>query len=367
MRTFTYRDATAWLFWNIDLRDNRCVVTTGPMYRKGRTHVHEYADAGDTRKAHDRLVRRRLAKGYVETTPPPVPPLQKALEEALVANPDDVATHMAYADFLAEHGDPRGELIQIQLENERAPGWRRRNHLRRRAGELLNEHGRAWLGGLAAYLLEQSHTHATPFSFARGWLDTLYLEGLTVDLARTVAHAAQLRLLRELRVDGVAMEPWGSFHPGDDTPSGHVRPSVAVLAGSPNLSNLRRLHLRIEVMPYEFVGPFAFSPHLTRLTHLRLQTPDLPTDTLEVLMGSPLAGRLRVLDLQECGLTDLSADILARADLGKLELLNLDGNRLSDHGLRLLRASGAPLQAGNQNQLGLHDFYAHERGDEEWE
>jgi len=115
-----------------------------------------------------------------------------------------------------------------------------------------------------------------------------------------------------------------------------------------------------------------YSPRLGRLTHLRLQTLSLVPDALEAVVSSGIIGRLRVLDLQGCGLTDLSADILARADLRGLELLNLDGNRLSDRGLRVLREAGAALQAGNQNRLDEADFYYLEQGedepfDEDWE
>src|SRR5436189_37638 len=40
---------------------------------------------------------------------------RRALEDELAASPDDLATHAAYADLLDEIGDPRGELIQVQI------------------------------------------------------------------------------------------------------------------------------------------------------------------------------------------------------------------------------------------------------------
>jgi uncharacterized protein (TIGR02996 family) len=45
----------------------------------------------------------------------PKDPTRAALETALFDHPDDLATHMAYADLLREQGDPRGEFIQVQL------------------------------------------------------------------------------------------------------------------------------------------------------------------------------------------------------------------------------------------------------------
>ena len=77
-----------------------------------------------------------------------------ALEDALADAPDDLATHMAYADFVVELGDPRGELIQVQLapEDESRPAAERKR-LQGRERELLEAHERQWLGDLAPLLL----------------------------------------------------------------------------------------------------------------------------------------------------------------------------------------------------------------------
>jgi uncharacterized protein (TIGR02996 family) len=44
-----------------------------------------------------------------------------ALEAAVFANRDDVAAHRFYADWLQQHGDPRGELIMVQAERLERP------------------------------------------------------------------------------------------------------------------------------------------------------------------------------------------------------------------------------------------------------
>jgi uncharacterized protein (TIGR02996 family) len=41
----------------------------------------------------------------------------QTLENAILANPDDLGAHAAY-DWLIEQGDPRGEFIQVQLALE---------------------------------------------------------------------------------------------------------------------------------------------------------------------------------------------------------------------------------------------------------
>jgi uncharacterized protein (TIGR02996 family) len=296
-----------------------------------------------------------------------MPNLIQILEEDLVADPDDLATHMAYADYLTEQGDPRGELIQIQLELERLPRTSgRRTGLRKRTLELITAHGRAWLGELAPYLLEQSHTQAVPFQLHRGWLDTLYLENLTVNLARTVALAPQVRLLSQLDIDRVTREGRGllagdgdmlAYHgllAGDgDMPAHHDLPSVFVLFASPNLSNLRKLQIRVQHLRPEGIRAIVDSPHLSRLTHLSLHDSLLGPDGVEAVVESGILGRLKVLDLRECLLGDASARVLANADLGNLDLLNLDDNHLSNDAADALRKKGVPLQARQR----FSDFY----------
>src|SRR5262249_61214153 len=83
-----------------------------------------------------------------------MPSLRDWLEAALVEDHDDLATHRAYADYLQEQGDPRGEFIQVQLaleDPERTTEERR--ELERRERDLLTAHGRRWLGCLVNELL----------------------------------------------------------------------------------------------------------------------------------------------------------------------------------------------------------------------
>ncbi|MBL8956574.1 MAG: TIGR02996 domain-containing protein, partial [Myxococcaceae bacterium] len=70
----------------------------------------------------------------------------EALLADVYAAPDDDAPRRVYADFLLERGDPRGELITLQLA--RPVG----TEPSEREGELLKKHGKAWLGPLATVL-----------------------------------------------------------------------------------------------------------------------------------------------------------------------------------------------------------------------
>src|SRR5262249_26871912 len=149
------------------------------------------------------------AKGYRETTAVAAAPaagsLRDSLERALVEDPDDLASHMAYADYLSEQGDPLGEFVRVQLALEdpsRPPP--ERDRLKKQEEQLLKAHGPAWLGELAPYLLAGKKKKRdwgeldVTFSFARGWLDSLEVSFYGVEFIRVLARAPQLRLLRNL-------------------------------------------------------------------------------------------------------------------------------------------------------------------------
>ncbi len=83
----------------------------------------------------------------------------EALLADIYANPDDDAPRLVLADLLLERGDPRGELIMLQLE--RPTGEPTPREL-----ELLKRHGKAWMGNLAPVL-----------SWGRGYARTKFRRG----------------------------------------------------------------------------------------------------------------------------------------------------------------------------------------------
>src|SRR5205823_1837359 len=100
MRTFTFSDASAHKFWNIDLAGKSFTVQFGRIGSAGQTQVKTFPDEDKARKEHDKLIAEKLKKGYQETTPASTPApasLRETLEQALVEDPDDLASHMAHA------------------------------------------------------------------------------------------------------------------------------------------------------------------------------------------------------------------------------------------------------------------------------
>src|SRR5262249_55898651 len=103
---------------------------------------------------------------------------------------------------LTEQGDPRGEFIQVQLvleDDHLSDGERER--LRQRERELLDAHGRDWLGPPADLVLGQTawrQGDQNRLEVARGWLPSLHIPTLTDGLSGALGRNPQARLLQQL-------------------------------------------------------------------------------------------------------------------------------------------------------------------------
>jgi uncharacterized protein (TIGR02996 family) len=270
--------------------------------------------------------------------------MKQAMEAALFAEPDDVATHHAYADWLQEHGEAaeqaRGEFIRVQLalEDEALPAPQRET-LRQREQELLDAHQRDWLGELAPFLLDGEipawvaapqgfdafpvfHTtrppwlpegepheatpQPVPFTFRRGWLERLHLTRLSLYLARALKRSPAVALLHTLTTDAVA--DYGDPAPAleDNVPEGMHSIGLGPLVDAPFLANVRRFRL----------GPddgddyrlYNCHIHATAITPLVLQMTRIEELYLfangydvNAVFASPSLSRLRVLQVYHRG------------------------------------------------------------------
>jgi uncharacterized protein (TIGR02996 family) len=201
-------------------------------------------------------------------------------ERAIAENPEDAAPYAAYADWLTEQGDPRGEFIRVQLALEdEALDSARRSAVRAEEDRLLKAHLREWLGPeLAGVIIpgkKDAELQAT-VAFRRGWLDSLEFPSMETEITRALAASRATVRLRSLTfVDGGYEEEW------DD------------LIGAPFVPRLR--HFRIGSEPFSASGMAEPVTEFLRpardLETLELMTHGVDTNTLFV-MPFP---RLRVL------------------------------------------------------------------------
>ncbi len=324
MRTFVFSDGKSNKFWNIDLQGSSFTVTFGKVGTKGQTQKKDFADAAKAKQAHDKLVAEKLGKGYVETSaarPRGTAPLQESLEQALAENPDDLAAHSAYADYLSEQGDPRGEFIQVQLalEDPSRPAEERKQ-LQNREAELLKQHAKQWLGDLGRFLVGQWSGPDKPYhyQFRRGWLDLVRVLPFHEAILASLARSPEARLLSRLEVvydmryhpfdfDKFTEGPRKALRAGEgETETYDTATLLPPLLESPYLTNLRAFKLgysdaeeppRHSTMILVFGG--CTGPQVVQLLRKcpRLEELYLNTDFagIEQLFASPALGNLRVL------------------------------------------------------------------------
>ncbi len=173
-----------------------------------------------------------------------------ALEAALAADPDDLATHAAYADLLIEEGDPRGEYVRLQLavEDRNQPADRLRA-MEQAAFALRQEHERGWLGPLAeanprrvALAVGDMVAENVGVTWRRGWVHRIEVGRLTDEIRDAIATAPIARLLAELAIE-TNMRTTPGRRRGQAVPT-YV--GLDALRDSPNVRNLRRLELGSE-------------------------------------------------------------------------------------------------------------------------
>ena len=234
-----------------------------------------------------------------------------AFLRAIRAAPDDDLPRLIYADYLDEHGDPRGEFIRIQIERPRLPrDDPRRAGLKAREDELLRRHREEWEGPLAAVV-----SHAV---FRRGFIDdVLVMAEAFLAHAHTLFDWAPIRTIK-LRgtfryVGAILKRPELAALTGLDLCFDHLdNRDAALLVACRHLSGLKRLNLNGNPIGDEGAARLAASPHLTGL---------------------------EALHLEHCGLGPAAANSLAAARLTRLRALDLSENFLGDDGIERLAAA----------------------------
>ena len=135
-RYFEFSEGTSNKFWEASLDGNSVRTRYGKVGTAGQQTIKDFSSKADAHKELDKLVAEKTKKGYVETAAGGGGHAQAApktsarsdgqatadarnpeLEKAIVANPMDRDAYAVFADWLQEQGDPRGELIAMQLGN----------------------------------------------------------------------------------------------------------------------------------------------------------------------------------------------------------------------------------------------------------
>ena len=278
---------------------------------------HHYASPVQARWEYDRRVAEHESRGYLllfdDSQEAPVA-RDGELEQALRRWPDDDDTRLVYADWLAERGDPRGELASTQHGLALATDPATRDRLRRRELELLTEHRARLFGELGRRVVSVSTQHYAIDQLELDWR-LGFVDGATLYAAYDQPPAAELlRLLLELPICQLIDRLSVARLPEER----RYQPVLDALAEVPLPQTLRQLELG-----ERRVGELRLGARHARLLE-RLERLTLRAEALTVEPPVEL-GRLQHLSLQ---LTRLDTDLLARlasADLPALAALILDG------------------------------------------
>jgi uncharacterized protein (TIGR02996 family) len=164
---YEFSEGTSNKFWEITLSDKSFTTKFGKIGANGQTTIKNFGSPAEAKKEHDKLVAEKVKKGYkpiagakaAKATPAtngkakgkpneaaPATATGKLdarnpeLEKAILANPSDRDAYAVYADWLQEQGDPRGELISLQL-----------GYKDKQAKQLIEKHQDYFLGPLAEH------------------------------------------------------------------------------------------------------------------------------------------------------------------------------------------------------------------------
>jgi uncharacterized protein (TIGR02996 family) len=309
------------------------------------------------------------------------------LLRACRADPDDDAARLVLADWLEEQGDPRGELVRVQVERDR-PGTapERQAALARREAQLLRLHGWDWLRPLGAVVDERfrrgflsvvldageaGYTSAASANDAWAWVDEVEvqnapsmaevladpgLRGATrfhfseprdaynrpreeVPPAADIVEALRARYNRlwdEAYADLARLPENGRLTSLEVYNSHCGSGGLVTLLTSPHLNRLRRLVLDFTQVTPEGLAALATLDH-PALTTLRLFGAHLGAAGGNILASSPLLARLRRLELIVTHLgTEGFLAVIRSPHLARLEHLHLSSERMTVGGVRAL-------------------------------
>lgn len=255
----------------------------------------------------------------------PPDPRERALLTEILANPDDDAPRMVYADHCEERGDDaRASLIRAQLRAaDRTLSEAEREAAQEAAAQIEEIHGARLAGDLAR--------RVSRWRFERG-----FVSAVTADL---LTFAAQLEALRAM----APIETWTLEH-GDDDIATELRVEAATrLAATPQLAAIRAIDAALGSFSAAPLAALLASPHLAKLFSLVLGI-DASARSIALIAAAPLPG-LRVLRCfaEFASVGDRGAMVLASSALWpQLEVLELWGCAIGAAGVAALCAAANP-------------------------
>ncbi|MEZ4320469.1 MAG: TIGR02996 domain-containing protein [Myxococcota bacterium] len=289
----------------------------------------------------------------IRRTPAPLPPdaTREGLLAEVIARPDDDAPRWVVADLYGQQGDPRGELIAVQLTlaalTDSDP--ERREALEAREKALLDRHKPEWVGRFKGarteYGIEGKQTfvkgNPTFWTFERGFVHSVKMAAMdfvpnaaelltTEPVVRVELTQARGRMTAFLEscpeLERVRTLDLGRNTLTDD--------DLRALFTTDRLASLESLNLTL-VRIGARRGAALFGEATARFPKLRellLWGTELGDPGVVALSQCAFLETVETLALGSCKIGTKGAEaLLASGHLGALRDLRVPGNRLTDH------------------------------------
>ncbi|PCC75030.1 repeat-companion domain-containing protein [Nannocystis exedens] len=243
----------------------------------------------------------------------------------IVAAPRDDAPRLAFADWLTQRGDPRGEFIRLQCASASATPSAAQDPWQR-ADALLRRHEAAWVGELRELLGAAGQANYRPYTFHRGFVEELHVPADVFAAAadRLLALAPLLRSVCFMR------PPRGGAFDGA---------LARAVASRPELAVLRRLRLCHLELGDEACTGLLRSPHLHAPLELDLANNALGPASVAALLAAPFTAGHEAIDLWKNDIGDEGAALIAASAPPRLRRLRLTYNRIGPRGAIALASS----------------------------
>ena len=262
---------------------------------------------------------------------------ERALIRAIVADREEVTGYLAYADYLIEHDDPRGDIVRLSVQLESMerddPQY---DEVSRCRGDLVERHGPAMCAALGTIGLRpeiDSYFFPSMWIGTKGVIDTVQIDRLGVVPEQAARLFAAAPFLRKLE-----------FKRGNLDVNG--------LARMKQLAQIEQLELFNNDVSAEDFAILLKSNYLNALKVLVVGGNPLGERGMSELAQSEVLAQLHTLNVDSCGLSAEAVKLLVESPkAANLRTLSIGANRLRAESIRALAAS--PFLAG-LTELDLH-------------
>ncbi len=235
-----------------------------------------------------------------------------AFLEAVLADPDNDAPRLVYADHLSEGGHPRGELISLQIAVARGKSG---EGVAARISQLIDVCWQELASAVRAAGVDR-------FCVRRGFVEAIGINTKRLDELPTIMRHAPVQELqltgpREGAMRLAQMRELLRVRTVDLTNIGLGNRRCAELLRSEFFANVSSLKLSGNGLgPPAIRALLRAAPNLPCLEHLYLDANKLGPDAVEQLVRSPLVAQLLTLQVDDHDIGDEAAEVLERSNCG---------------------------------------------------